>query len=251
MPAVAPVTRAVPGRGGGVTTCVTAKQVPARSGTTGRAECGPMTTTLAIANQKGGVAKTTTVASIGAALAELGHRVLLVDLDPQACLTFSLGIDPEDLELSIHHVLTKGLDARRGDHRDRGRRRPAAGHDRAGPRRGRPAHPHRPRARHQDRARGPRRQRHRLRLGAARLPAVARRADGRGADRRRGRAHPAAVRDAVAPRRRAAARHRPRRTPVHQPHARGVGRAADAVRRPHQPQPQRCWRRSRTPTSST
>jgi chromosome partitioning protein len=69
-----------------------------------------MTTTLAVANQKGGVAKTTSVASIGAALAELGHRVLLVDLDPQACLTFSLGIDPEDLELSIHHVLTKGLD---------------------------------------------------------------------------------------------------------------------------------------------
>ncbi|KQY56227.1 MULTISPECIES: ParA family protein [unclassified Nocardioides] len=68
------------------------------------------TTTLAIANQKGGVAKTTTVASLGAALAELGHRVLLVDLDPQACLTFSLGIDPEDLELSVHHVLTKGLD---------------------------------------------------------------------------------------------------------------------------------------------
>jgi chromosome partitioning protein len=70
-----------------------------------------MTTTLAVANQKGGVAKTTTVASLGAALAELGHRVLLVDLDPQACLTFSLGIDPEDLELSVHHVLTKGLPA--------------------------------------------------------------------------------------------------------------------------------------------
>lgn len=68
-----------------------------------------MTTTLAIANQKGGVAKTTTVASLGAALAELGQNVLLVDLDPQACLTFSLGIDPEDLELSVHHVLTKGL----------------------------------------------------------------------------------------------------------------------------------------------
>jgi chromosome partitioning protein len=65
---------------------------------------------LAVANQKGGVAKTTTVASLGAALAELGQRVLLVDLDPQACLTFSLGIDPEDLELSVHHVLTKGLD---------------------------------------------------------------------------------------------------------------------------------------------
>jgi chromosome partitioning protein len=67
------------------------------------------TQVLAVANQKGGVAKTTTVASLGAALAELGQRVLLVDLDPQACLTFSLGIDPEDLELSVHHVLTKGL----------------------------------------------------------------------------------------------------------------------------------------------
>ena len=70
----------------------------------------PSPVTLAVANQKGGVAKTTSVASIGAALAELGHRVLLVDLDPQACLTFSLGIDPEDLETSVHHVLTQGID---------------------------------------------------------------------------------------------------------------------------------------------
>jgi chromosome partitioning protein len=68
----------------------------------------PEPTVLAVANQKGGVAKTTSVASIGAALVERGQRVLLVDLDPQACLTFSLGIDPEDLELSVHHVLTKG-----------------------------------------------------------------------------------------------------------------------------------------------
>jgi chromosome partitioning protein len=72
---------------------------------------GPMTTILAVANQKGGVAKTTTVASLGAALAEQGHKVLIVDLDPQACLTFSLGVDPEDLELSVHHVLTKGTAA--------------------------------------------------------------------------------------------------------------------------------------------
>jgi chromosome partitioning protein len=68
-------------------------------------------TVLAVANQKGGVAKTTSVASIGAALAEREQSVLLVDLDPQACLTFSLGIDPEDLEISVHHVLTKGVDA--------------------------------------------------------------------------------------------------------------------------------------------
>ena len=74
-----------------------------------RAEWAPMTRTIAVANQKGGVAKTTTVASLGVALAELGQKVLLVDLDPQACLTFSLGVDPEDLELSIHQVLTRGL----------------------------------------------------------------------------------------------------------------------------------------------
>jgi chromosome partitioning protein len=64
-----------------------------------------VTRILAIANQKGGVAKTTTVASLGAALVELGRRVLLVDLDPQACLTFSLGLDPDALEMSVHDVL--------------------------------------------------------------------------------------------------------------------------------------------------
>lgn len=71
-----------------------------------------MARVVAVANQKGGVAKTTSVASIGASLAELGQRVLLIDLDPQACLTFSLGIDPEDLDLSVHHVITKGVDPR-------------------------------------------------------------------------------------------------------------------------------------------
>ena len=65
----------------------------------------PRATIIALANQKGGVAKTTSVASLGAAFAELGKRVLLVDLDPQACLTFSLGVDPEAVEASIHDVL--------------------------------------------------------------------------------------------------------------------------------------------------
>jgi chromosome partitioning protein len=64
-----------------------------------------VTRTIAIANQKGGVAKTTTVASLGTALAEQGRKVLLVDLDAQSCLTFSMGIDPESVQLSIHDVL--------------------------------------------------------------------------------------------------------------------------------------------------
>ena len=62
-------------------------------------------TVIAVANQKGGVAKTTTVASLGAAFAELGKRVLLVDLDAQACLTFSLGVDPDEVESSVNEVL--------------------------------------------------------------------------------------------------------------------------------------------------
>lgn len=55
---------------------------------------------MAVANQKGGVAKTTTVVNVAAALAEFGERVLIVDLDAQACATFSVGVDPEDLERS-------------------------------------------------------------------------------------------------------------------------------------------------------
>ena len=66
---------------------------------------------LAVANQKGGVAKTTTVASLGAALADLGLRTLVVDLDPQACLTFSLGFDPDAIELSVHDVLLGRISA--------------------------------------------------------------------------------------------------------------------------------------------
>jgi chromosome partitioning protein len=59
----------------------------------------------AVANQKGGVAKTTTVHTLGVALSALGERVLLVDLDPQACLTFSVGLDPEGLAPTIAEVL--------------------------------------------------------------------------------------------------------------------------------------------------
>jgi chromosome partitioning protein len=62
-------------------------------------------TVISVANQKGGVAKTTSVASLGAAFAEQGKRVLLVDLDAQACLTFSLGVDPDEVESSVNEVL--------------------------------------------------------------------------------------------------------------------------------------------------
>ncbi len=72
----------------------------------------PVTRIIAVANQKGGVAKTTTVASLGAAWSEAGRKVLLIDLDPQACLTFSLGLDPEALEFSVHDVLLGRVDAR-------------------------------------------------------------------------------------------------------------------------------------------
>jgi chromosome partitioning protein len=65
----------------------------------------PRTHVVAVANQKGGVAKTTSVASLGAAFAELGRRVLLVDLDAQASLTFSLGLDPDAVEVSVYEVL--------------------------------------------------------------------------------------------------------------------------------------------------
>ena len=76
--------------------------------------CDAMARVLAVANQKGGVAKTTTVHALGVALARLGDRVLLVDLDPQACLTFSVGLDPDELGVSLHDVLVgrnKGADA--------------------------------------------------------------------------------------------------------------------------------------------
>ena len=60
---------------------------------------------VSVANQKGGVAKTTSTASLGAAFAEAGKRVLLVDLDAQASLTFSLGVDPDLVETSINEAL--------------------------------------------------------------------------------------------------------------------------------------------------
>ncbi|MDQ6697308.1 MAG: AAA family ATPase [Actinomycetota bacterium] len=66
-----------------------------------------MGTVTAVANQKGGVAKTTSVHSLSAALVELGLRVLVVDLDPQASLTWASGVDPDQLEVSVHDVMLR------------------------------------------------------------------------------------------------------------------------------------------------
>jgi chromosome partitioning protein len=62
-------------------------------------------TVYAVANQKGGVGKTTSTLNIAAAMAELGHAVLVVDLDPQGCLTFSLGYDPDATEPSLNDLV--------------------------------------------------------------------------------------------------------------------------------------------------
>ena len=64
---------------------------------------------IAVFNHKGGVGKTTTVANLGAGLARRGHRVLLVDIDPQACLTVHFGLDPERAEKTIYDVLCRDL----------------------------------------------------------------------------------------------------------------------------------------------
>ncbi len=61
--------------------------------------------TIAVVNQKGGVGKTTTTISLGASLAELGRRVLLVDFDPQGSLSIGLGVITDELESSIYNLL--------------------------------------------------------------------------------------------------------------------------------------------------
>ena len=62
---------------------------------------------LAITNNKGGVAKTTSVQNIGAAFEKLGKRVLLVDLDPQGNLSSAFGIDIDNLETTTYNAMMK------------------------------------------------------------------------------------------------------------------------------------------------
>lgn len=66
-----------------------------------------MVKVIAIANQKGGVAKTTTTHNLGAAMAAAGKRVLLIDLDSQASLTISVGLEPLEVERTIVDVLRR------------------------------------------------------------------------------------------------------------------------------------------------
>ncbi len=60
---------------------------------------------IAVANQKGGVGKTTTTVSLGAAAADLGHRVLIIDLDPQGNASTGLGINPRNLQATMYDVI--------------------------------------------------------------------------------------------------------------------------------------------------
>jgi chromosome partitioning protein len=67
-----------------------------------------MSRIIAVFNQAGGVAKTTLTQNLGYHLAQLGHRVLLIDIDPQASLTIFMGLVPRELEQTVHNARSGG-----------------------------------------------------------------------------------------------------------------------------------------------
>src|SRR3954467_7018323 len=86
------------------------KQDPARARQRPLPEPPPLTEhgparVLAMCNQKGGVGKTTSTINLGAALAEYGRRVLLVDLDPQGALSVGLGVNYQELDRTVYNLL--------------------------------------------------------------------------------------------------------------------------------------------------
>ena len=86
-----------------------ARLLPRPGVRTETAKGAPMRRVISFANQKGGVAKTTTTLNLGVALAEQGLKVLLVDLDPQGNLTMSQGLNPDTIERSMFDVLVHRL----------------------------------------------------------------------------------------------------------------------------------------------
>jgi chromosome partitioning protein len=83
------------------------KRSPADESQVQAGSLNPLPRVMAVANQKGGVGKTTTSVNLGAAIAELGFRVLVIDLDPQGNATTGLGVEARSFELSMYDVLMR------------------------------------------------------------------------------------------------------------------------------------------------